>query len=143
MAGDSGERKRLLKRPLPGYREDPAANNNIEPERGESGLGTCTHQHVRKEKKGKENTAVKLNESAHPNTEKMEDPESCGSTLRSDPGIVFDEDSNHVFPVEQFFGNLDTVQDCSQKVSDTEGMNRREYRRRHYYAKEDSDEDQT
>lgn len=42
-----------------------------------------------------------------------------------------------IFPLVIF------LQDISHKSTGTEGMSRREYRRRHYYAKEDSDEEQT
>ncbi|KAG7226933.1 hypothetical protein INR49_022228 [Caranx melampygus] len=55
-------------------------------------------------------------------------------------GINFfpDDDSNQILPVEQFFGNLDTV----QRLSTTSARVQRENRRRHYYAREDSDEEE-
>ncbi|XP_008278418.1 UPF0688 protein C1orf174 homolog [Stegastes partitus] len=57
--------------------------------------------------------------------------------------ILFpDDDSNQILPVEQFFGNLDTVQDFPQRSSATSSRVQREKRRRHYYAREDSDEDE-
>lgn len=57
--------------------------------------------------------------------------------------ILFpDDDSNQVLPVEQFFGNLDTVQDFPQRSSATSSRVQRERRRRHYYAREDSDEEE-
>lgn len=57
--------------------------------------------------------------------------------------IMFpDDDSNQVLPVEQFFGNLDTVQDFPQRSSATSSHDQREKRRRHYYAREDSDEEE-
>ncbi|XP_023132044.2 UPF0688 protein C1orf174 homolog isoform X1 [Amphiprion ocellaris] len=57
--------------------------------------------------------------------------------------IIFpDDDSNQVLPVEQFFGNLDTVQDFPQRSSATSSHVQREKRRRHYYAREDSDEEE-
>ncbi|XP_022056230.2 UPF0688 protein C1orf174 homolog isoform X1 [Acanthochromis polyacanthus] len=57
--------------------------------------------------------------------------------------IIFpDDDSNHVLPVEQFFGNLDTVQDFPQRSSATSSHVQREKRKRHYYAREDSDEEE-
>lgn len=53
-----------------------------------------------------------------------------------------DDDSNQILPVEQFFGNLDAVQDFPQRSTTTSGRIHREHRRRHYYAREDSDEEE-
>nr|XP_020468124.1 UPF0688 protein C1orf174 homolog isoform X2 [Monopterus albus] len=53
-----------------------------------------------------------------------------------------DDDSNQILPVEQFFGNLDTLQDFPQSSSSTSASAQRENRRRHYYAREDSDEEE-
>ncbi|KAG8002843.1 hypothetical protein GBF38_015434 [Nibea albiflora] len=53
-----------------------------------------------------------------------------------------DDDSNQILPVEQFFGNLDAVQDFPQRSSATSARAHRENRRRHYYAREDSDEEE-
>ncbi|XP_047232464.1 UPF0688 protein C1orf174 homolog [Girardinichthys multiradiatus] len=54
--------------------------------------------------------------------------------------IVFpDDDSNQILPVEQFFGNLDIVQDFPQRSPATSPSARRKERSRHYYAQEDSD----
>ncbi|XP_072537648.1 UPF0688 protein C1orf174 homolog [Salminus brasiliensis] len=148
MAGESGERKRL-----PNNRsshdgggggggaggaggEERAIGNLGESAKSQAGPATS------KERRGKENNAGKLNPAA--GKMKMEDTAASGAAEQTDLSVFFDEDSNHIFPVEQFFGNLDTVQDFSQRTSTaTEGISRREYRRRHYYAKDDSDEEQT
>ncbi|XP_068198031.1 UPF0688 protein C1orf174 homolog [Antennarius striatus] len=54
-----------------------------------------------------------------------------------------DDDSNQILPVEQFFGNLEVVQDFPQRPSTTSGCFQRERRRRrHYYAREDSNEEE-
>ncbi|XP_069550155.1 UPF0688 protein C1orf174 homolog [Brachyistius frenatus] len=53
-----------------------------------------------------------------------------------------DDDSNQILPVEQFFGNLDTVQDFPQRPSETSAGVHRGNRRRHYYAREDSDDEE-
>ncbi|XP_063737361.1 UPF0688 protein C1orf174 homolog isoform X2 [Eleginops maclovinus] len=63
----------------------------------------------------------------------------------SSKNIFPDDDSNQILPVEQFFGNLDAVQDFPQRLpassargqSDNAGR-----RRRHYYAAENSDEEE-
>lgn len=66
-----------------------------------------------------------------------QDPEDmdCDET---DKSIFPDDDSNQILPVEQFFGNLDAVQDFPQRSSATSA---RGNRRRHYYAREDSDDE--
>ncbi|XP_019945041.1 UPF0688 protein C1orf174 homolog [Paralichthys olivaceus] len=53
-----------------------------------------------------------------------------------------DDDSNQILPVEQFFGNLDIVQDFPEGSSATSASVQRKHRRRHYYAREDSDEEE-
>uniref|UniRef100_UPI0037E7F7F2 UPF0688 protein C1orf174 homolog n=1 Tax=Semicossyphus pulcher TaxID=241346 RepID=UPI0037E7F7F2 len=53
-----------------------------------------------------------------------------------------DDDSNQILPVEQFFGNLDAVQDFPQRSSASSVRGQRENRRRQYYALEDSDEEE-
>uniref|UniRef100_A0A672GQD9 Uncharacterized protein n=1 Tax=Salarias fasciatus TaxID=181472 RepID=A0A672GQD9_SALFA len=55
-----------------------------------------------------------------------------------------DDDSNEILPVEQFFGNLDTVQDFPQRsvAAAASPRSHREHRRRHYYAPEDSDDEE-
>ncbi|XP_028849654.1 UPF0688 protein C1orf174 homolog [Denticeps clupeoides] len=67
--------------------------------------------------------------------------ESSKKSAEGDPGIFLDEDSNQIYPVEQFFGNMDLIPDYPQKSTATKAESRREYRRRHYFAKEDSDEE--
>lgn len=107
MAGDSGEeRKRLPKRLTSGHRAGSASGGASEPDRTQGRAGSCAERGGRRERRGKENSAGK----ARPNPGKMDDAECCGSADRADPGLFFDEDSNHIFPVEQFFGNLDAVQ---------------------------------
>uniref|UniRef100_A0A3Q0SIB3 Si:ch211-147a11.3 n=2 Tax=Heroini TaxID=318529 RepID=A0A3Q0SIB3_AMPCI len=57
--------------------------------------------------------------------------------------IMFpDDDSNQILPVEQFFGNLDAVQDFPERSSASSSRAQRKNRRRHYYAREDSDEEE-
>ncbi|XP_061830605.1 UPF0688 protein C1orf174 homolog [Nerophis lumbriciformis] len=60
----------------------------------------------------------------------------------SDKNVFPDDDSNQILPVEQFFGNLDELQDFPQRTSATTSRHQRRHRRRHYYALEDSDEEQ-
>ncbi|XP_077367904.1 UPF0688 protein C1orf174 homolog [Festucalex cinctus] len=59
----------------------------------------------------------------------------------TDKKMFPDDDSNQILPVEQFFGNLDAVQDFPQRTSATSSRHQKQRRRRHYFAREDSDED--
>lgn len=63
----------------------------------------------------------------------------CDDPVRN---IYPDEDSNQILPVEQFFGNLDAVQDFPQRSSASSARAHRKIRRRQYYAREDSDEEE-
>ncbi|XP_028439096.1 UPF0688 protein C1orf174 homolog isoform X2 [Perca flavescens] len=63
----------------------------------------------------------------------------CEGTSKN---IFPDDDSNQILPVEQFFGNLDVVQDFPYKSSESSAHVQKENRRRHYYAREDSDEEE-
>ncbi|XP_048873268.1 UPF0688 protein C1orf174 homolog isoform X2 [Brienomyrus brachyistius] len=58
-----------------------------------------------------------------------------------DNSIFLDDDSNQIIPVGQFFGNLELVQDYPPRVPLESHISRREYRRLHYIARDDSDED--
>ncbi|KAJ8386879.1 hypothetical protein AAFF_G00165800 [Aldrovandia affinis] len=61
--------------------------------------------------------------------------------IQVDSSIFLDDDSNQVMPVEQFFGNIELVQDYPARTPASVPMSRREYRRLHFIAKDDSDED--
>lgn len=70
-----------------------------------------------------------------PESEEME----CDDPVRN---MFPDEDSNQIYPVDQFFGNLDVVQDFPQRSSASSARAQRKNRRRQYYAREDSDEEE-
>ncbi|KAI1892583.1 hypothetical protein AGOR_G00135080 [Albula goreensis] len=61
--------------------------------------------------------------------------------IQVDSCIFLDDDSNQVLPVGQFFGNIELVQDYPPRTPTSVSMSRREYRRLHYIAKDDSDEE--
>ncbi|XP_041130683.1 UPF0688 protein C1orf174-like isoform X2 [Polyodon spathula] len=58
-----------------------------------------------------------------------------------DNSIFIDEDSNQPMPVDQFFGNIELVQDYPAKAPAAVPMSRREYRKLHFIAKDDDDDD--
>lgn len=102
MAGESGERKRLPKRRPHGGGEERSIGNSSEGEKIQAGLVT------RREGRGKENSTGKVSPAAVEG--KMEEDQELNRAEQTDPSVFFDEDSNHIFPVEQFFGNLNAVQ---------------------------------
>ncbi|KAJ8371148.1 hypothetical protein SKAU_G00111760 [Synaphobranchus kaupii] len=62
--------------------------------------------------------------------------------IEVDSSIFLDDDSNQVMPVGQFFGNIELDQDYpAARAPASVPMSRREYRRLHYIAKDDSDDD--
>lgn len=107
MAGDGGDDKRFPKRPFHGEGEEndnASMNENVKIPPGKKTASG-------KERRGKENASVLTHCRTSGSTEaKMDQTAVCGSQTRDDPSIFFDEDSNHIFPVEQFFGNMDVVQ---------------------------------
>uniref|UniRef100_A0A8C2JSW7 Uncharacterized protein n=1 Tax=Cyprinus carpio TaxID=7962 RepID=A0A8C2JSW7_CYPCA len=138
MAGDGGEAKRLPKRPFHGEVEENSSatmNENVKIKPGKKTPG---------ERRGKENSAAKRTALTSGSAEaKMDQTVIHSPQTREDPSIFFDEDSNHIFPVEQFFGNMDVVQDdYPRRTPGSKRMSRREYRSMHYYAKEDSEDEE-
>lgn len=105
MAGDGGEAKRLPKRPFHGEVDENSnatMNENVKIKPGKKTPG---------ERLGKENSAAKCTASTSGSAEaKMDQTVIHSPQKQEDPSIFFDEDSNHIFPVEQFFGNVDVVQ---------------------------------
>ncbi|XP_065593972.1 UPF0688 protein C1orf174 homolog [Cyrtonyx montezumae] len=59
-----------------------------------------------------------------------------------DNSAFLDEDSNQPMPVDRFFGNIDFMQDQLAAVLPSTAMSRREYRRLHFIAKEDEEEEE-
>uniref|UniRef100_A0A669QZN7 Chromosome 1 open reading frame 174 n=1 Tax=Phasianus colchicus TaxID=9054 RepID=A0A669QZN7_PHACC len=59
-----------------------------------------------------------------------------------DNSAFLDDDSNQPMPVDRFFGNIDFMQDQLAAVLPSTAMSRREYRRLHFIAKEDEEEDE-
>lgn len=58
--------------------------------------------------RGKENTAKTLGSPPRSRTKvSTERMEECVSSTHENPAIIMDEDSNEIYPVGQFFGNLD------------------------------------
>ncbi|XP_062397911.1 UPF0688 protein C1orf174 homolog [Sardina pilchardus] len=93
--------------------------------------------------RGKENTADTQGSPPRRRTKSSaEGVEMRVSSTHESPSVIMDEDSNDIYPVGQFFGNLDLLPDYPERPSTTEAGSRREHRRRHYYAKEESEEDE-
>ncbi|KAI7798197.1 UPF0688 protein, partial [Triplophysa rosa] len=142
MAGDGGEAKRFPKRPFHGEGDENASANENENVKIPPGKKTSSDARCGKERRGKENSSILTHCRTSGSTEaKMDQTVVCGSQTREDPSI-FDEDSNHIFPVEQFFGNMDAVQEYQRRSPGSKRMSRREYRSQHFYAKEDSEDEQ-
>ncbi|XP_061529376.1 UPF0688 protein C1orf174 homolog [Phycodurus eques] len=109
-----------------------------------TGRRRCSASPLLDGQEGKENTlraALLLDTCAWYDVQDRSEPEDmdCDET---DKNMFPDDDSNQILPVEQFFGNLDAVQDFPQRTSATSSRHKKQHRRRHYVAREDSDEDE-
>ncbi|XP_025906885.1 UPF0688 protein C1orf174 homolog [Nothoprocta perdicaria] len=58
-----------------------------------------------------------------------------------DSGALLDEDSNQPMPMERFFGNVEFMQDLPAAALGSTTMSRREFRKLHFIAKEDEEEE--
>ncbi|XP_034027815.1 UPF0688 protein C1orf174 homolog [Thalassophryne amazonica] len=102
-----------------------------------AGRTRCSSSPSLEEWEGKENDMrMQLDLSSHRVHSKRDSMDDEDSTKNIFP----DDDSNQILPVEQFFGNMDAVQDLPQRSSSSDRV-RRQHRRRRYYAREESDEE--
>ncbi|XP_057686162.1 UPF0688 protein C1orf174 homolog [Corythoichthys intestinalis] len=99
-----------------------------------AGRRRCSASPLLDGKEGKEN----LRETPYD----VEDGPEEMDCAEGDKNVFPDDDSNQILPVEQFFGNLDAVQDFPARTSATSSRRQKEHRRRHYFAREDSDEEE-
>ncbi|XP_065751782.1 UPF0688 protein C1orf174 homolog [Phocoena phocoena] len=61
--------------------------------------------------------------------------------LQMDNSVLLDDDSNQPMPVSRFFGNVELMQDLPPASSSCPSMSRREFRKMHFRAKDDDDDD--
>ncbi|XP_023555145.1 UPF0688 protein C1orf174 homolog [Octodon degus] len=61
--------------------------------------------------------------------------------LQIDSSVFLDEDSNQPLPVSRFFGNVEFMQDLPPASSSCPSMSRREFRKMHFRAKEDEEDE--
>ncbi|XP_007895986.2 UPF0688 protein C1orf174 homolog [Callorhinchus milii] len=90
---------------------------------------------------GSEKTEDSVEGDTSEDRESMEVDQHRGTSLKLDNSVFLDEDSNQPMPVGKFFGNVEIMQDLPPFMPMPESLTRREYRRRHFIAKEDEDED--
>lgn len=61
--------------------------------------------------------------------------------LQMDNSILLDDDSNQPLPVNRFFGNVELMQDLPLASPSCPSMSRREFRKMHFRAKDDEDDE--
>uniref|UniRef100_A0A2K6EN46 Chromosome 1 open reading frame 174 n=1 Tax=Propithecus coquereli TaxID=379532 RepID=A0A2K6EN46_PROCO len=61
--------------------------------------------------------------------------------LQMDDSVFLDDDSSQPMPVSRFFGNVELMQDLPPVSPSCPSMSRREFRKMHFRAKDDDDED--
>ncbi|XP_036738643.2 UPF0688 protein C1orf174 homolog isoform X3 [Manis pentadactyla] len=61
--------------------------------------------------------------------------------LQMDSSVFLDDDSNQPVPVSRFFGNVELMQDLPPASLSCPSMSRREFRKMHFRAKDDEEDD--
>ncbi|XP_036316837.1 UPF0688 protein C1orf174 homolog isoform X2 [Pipistrellus kuhlii] len=64
-----------------------------------------------------------------------------GSVLQMDGSAFLDDDSNQPMPVSRFFGNVELMQDLPPASASCPSVSRREFRKMHFRAKDDDEEE--
>ncbi|CAK6440534.1 unnamed protein product [Pipistrellus nathusii] len=64
-----------------------------------------------------------------------------GSVLQMDGSALLDDDSSQPMPVSRFFGNVELMQDLPPASASCPSVSRREFRKMHFRAKDDDDEE--
>ncbi|KAM5321908.1 UPF0688 protein C1orf174 homolog isoform 2-T2 [Glossophaga mutica] len=62
--------------------------------------------------------------------------------LHMDGSVFLDDDSNQPMPVSRFFGNVELMQDLPPASSSYPSLSRREFRKMHFRAKDDEEEEE-
>ncbi|XP_024409934.2 UPF0688 protein C1orf174 homolog isoform X2 [Desmodus rotundus] len=62
--------------------------------------------------------------------------------LHMDGSVFLDDDSNQPMPVSRFFGNVELMQDLPPASSSCPSVSRREFRKMHFRAKDDEEEEE-
>lgn len=79
--------------------------------------------------------------SSAPRDEPVSEEPVLSSPLQMDSSVFLDDDSNQPMPVSHFFGNVELMQDLPPASSSFPSMSRREFRKMHFRAKDDDDDD--
>ncbi|NXC18174.1 CA174 protein, partial [Corythaeola cristata] len=72
----------------------------------------------------------------------LEDEDLPKKPTQLDNGAFLDEDSNQPMPVNRFFGDVEFIQDLPAVALPSTAMSRREFRKLHFIAKEDEEEEE-
>ncbi|NXT93304.1 CA174 protein, partial [Anhinga rufa] len=72
----------------------------------------------------------------------LEDGGLAKKPIQLDSSAFLDEDSNQPMPVDRFFGDVEFIQDLPAVALPKTTMSRREFRRLHFIAKEDEEEEE-
>ncbi|NXS76147.1 CA174 protein, partial [Pandion haliaetus] len=72
----------------------------------------------------------------------LEDADVPKKPLQLGSSAFLDEDSNQPMPVDRFFGDVEFIQDLPAVALPSTTMSRREFRKLHFIAKEDEEEEE-
>ncbi|KGL97003.1 UPF0688 protein C1orf174, partial [Charadrius vociferus] len=101
----------------------------------ETGSDENLHNHVCSEEEGSSESLLSDGSS-------LEDGDLPEKPIELDNSIFLDEDSNQPMPVARFFGDVEFIKDLPPVALPSTTMSRREFRRLHFIAKEDEEEEE-
>ncbi|XP_060708122.1 UPF0688 protein C1orf174 homolog [Hemiscyllium ocellatum] len=119
--------------------EEPITNNGSSTEIMTKTMVDVVDKGLLESKEDIEKTVKSDNDAEKRNIMEIDQPP--GTSFKVDSSIFLDEDSNQPMPVGKFFGNVEIMQDLPQSVPLLDSATRREYRRRHFIAKDEEDEE--
>ncbi|XP_048417672.1 UPF0688 protein C1orf174 homolog [Stegostoma tigrinum] len=119
--------------------EELATNNESSAEITTKKMLDVVDKGLLESKEDIEKTVKSDNDAERRNSMEIDQPP--GTSFKVDSSIFLDEDSNQPMPVGKFFGNVEIMQDLPQSVPLLDSATRREYRRRHFIAKDEEDEE--
>ncbi|NXQ93892.1 CA174 protein, partial [Sagittarius serpentarius] len=110
-----------------------AAKSSSAPSKMDSGENL--HHHVCSEEESSRESVLSDGSS-------LEDADVPKKLIQVDSSAFLDEDSNQPMPVDRFFGDVEFIQDLPAVALPSTAMSRREFRRLHFIAKEDEEEEE-
>uniref|UniRef100_A0A8C0E7S5 Chromosome 1 open reading frame 174 n=1 Tax=Bubo bubo TaxID=30461 RepID=A0A8C0E7S5_BUBBB len=122
--------------------EDPGDCNIIQQKKAESISETNEDKQEEERSISLKARAVKSSSSVLSGGSSLEDADLLMKTIQLDSSAFLDEDSNQPMPADRFFGDVEFIQDLPPVALPSTMMSRRQFRKLHFIAKEDEEEEE-